>query len=207
MNKDGKNFINYHREIYTKDEIDLLENLWEVPHPQSLQYAIDFYADETNINNMFYAYQASSGYADNYFQKILLMTESPLERIFAEYLIRFYKNFLSSRIHACSTILPALFPQYQPEGCLFRYDFFIGTSGIGTLIEIDGREYHSKAEEFQNDRDKGNWAALNDFRLIRFTYDDCINNNKLSETIKQLFFTKEENENEFNNEAWDLFPC
>ena len=59
----------------------------------------------------------------------------------------------------------------QPEiAAVGRADLRVGR----LVIECDGRQYHSSAEEFQNDRTRDRKAAVGGWIVFRLTYDDVL---------------------------------
>jgi len=88
----------------------------------------------------------------------------------------------------------------------FVYDFAILTQDggqIDALLEIDGQFWHSdpriypepiyenQKRQIQKDKAKNEWAAYNNFVLIRFKEYDIINNPKdVLRELKDRFYTK-----------------
>jgi very-short-patch-repair endonuclease len=94
----------------------------------------------------------------------------------------------------------SLVPQFRLG--TFRYDFAIMREGKTiALVECDGKDYHSTAEQIANDRKKDSLAAKRDAMLFRFSGSDIFRNGKFCVyTIVQNL----RDQGYLTQEQWDL---
>lgn len=111
--------------------------------------------------------QAALGYEMNW------LTESPIETLLGSRIALHLKRIAGAGFAIASdpteTDAPVILqPQYQLGR--FRYDFALLLSGeVVTLIECDGKEFHSQPDQIENDKKKNEAAAKANMRLMRFT--------------------------------------
>lgn len=55
--------------------------------------------------------------------------------------------------------------QYRPDGCRFIYDIYLPE--YQALVEVDGGYWHSRPGAKERDEEKDEWAAGNDFDIVR----------------------------------------
>ena len=59
--------------------------------------------------------------------------------------------------------------EFSMDGVPSRVDFFVSSSRV--VIEADGRNWHTKGEDFERDRRRDNALAARGIQVIRFTHD------------------------------------